>query len=117
MGNNILDEIETGNYPKYGLKSFKYFLYAIIVVLIFVGDIIFLGSSLFGFTGGISFLVLPTLLILSAFISSILGLVNVKKSIQNKERTHWKKTMGSIGNPILFLLFLLGFFILFKFLS
>jgi hypothetical protein len=110
MKNETLDEAEDYNYPKFAIKSFKQFIYSVSVVVGFVAAaaIFFVTSIL----GDVLSLILMILL-LSAFISSILGLINAIKSKSRKERNHWKKYVGGVGSLILLLFFMMMILVLF----
>lgn len=105
MENNILDEIEKEIEPlKFALKSYQQFLFAFSVLVGFIITAFIFGGSTF--SGGILSLFF-TIMFLSALGANIVGVINIIKSIRRKERNHWKKYVGGIGNLILFLFFLL----------
>lgn len=117
MKDEILDKINDETYPKYAIKSFNQFLYSIAILIGFLVFFLFFGNSVLGGSPnglGLIYLysLIPLLLILSALTSSILGVQNAMKSQRKKERVHWKKYVGAIGNFILVMLLVLLMFIL-----
>ncbi|MFK7774726.1 MAG: hypothetical protein AB8F94_21485 [Saprospiraceae bacterium] len=93
MGNNILDEVESDDYPKYGQKGFQYFLKAFLSLF----GLFFLSGIIKGYfnLGPAQYIDLIFLIMFVVF--SFLGWKNFNRSSKLTERTTSKTTCGEIG--------------------
>jgi len=101
----ILDEIKDETYPRYGIKSFNQMLYSILVIFGFASLVIVLEYFTSGIVSNSFFVIVSVFLFVSASISSILGVINAIRSIIKKERSHWKRKVGIVGNGLVILFF------------
>ena len=101
MENEILDEIESDDHPKHGLKAYGYFLKIIFCFLcLFIIPMILGEKMTFGMHRQMDFV-----LIFLIFVFGILGMKNIRKSIKLEERTTTKTTLAEMGIFLLMILF------------
>ena len=106
MENNILDEVESDDNPKYGLRAYGYFLKTSLCILTWV-----IGLPLFGknFSFNLYFQI-ESLLVIAILIFPFLGIWNSLKGERLDEKSTTKIKVGKVGLTIFILIFVILFF-------